>query len=177
MIRTALIAVVAATALTLAACTDTPTTSTVPLGKTSLDDFFANDAWNSWFQTNYDTYPEASDQAVYDQYVQQISASIDSSSHEVIMVVKPSCGCQETRLWMPRVMKVLDAAGFPRSNYELYVTDASLEGIDSVKAAYTIGDAPTFLVLKNGVVKGRIVGSPDAGKRIEQELADIFSAP
>jgi hypothetical protein len=162
-------------ALMFSACSDSPTTSTITLGKTSLDDFFANPSWNSWFQTNYSTYPDAASQDEFQQYVDEMKATIDPAEHRMIMVTKPSCGCQDTRLWMPRVFKALDAAGFPRENIELYVTDARLAGIDELKAKYTINEAPVFIVLKNDVVKGRIDKAPDPADRVEQELAQIFA--
>lgn len=175
MNRISAIALVALIAAVVGACSDAPTTSTVTLGKTTLDEFFANDAWNSWFQTNYSSYPESSEQVAFNQHVADLAASIDPAAHRVVMVTKPSCGCVGTKLYMPRVMKALDEAGFPRANYDLYITDARLAGIDEVKAKYNIGDAPTFIILKNDVEKGRIALEPSPGMRIEQELAQIFA--
>jgi hypothetical protein len=162
----------------MAGCTDSPTaTTTTNLGKTTLAEFRSNTVYNAWYTTGYDAYPEAGGKASFDANVAKISAAIDSAQHTVVMAIKPSCGCQDTQREMPRVMKTLDAAGFPQENVEIYITDAGLRGIDDAKATYHITDAPTFIVLRNGVELGRIVEAPETGKTVDQELAEFFQKP
>jgi hypothetical protein len=159
-------------------CSDTPaSTTTVNLGRVTLAEFRSNTVYNAWYTTGYDGYPDAAAQPAFDANVAKIRSVLDSSQHKVVMAIKPSCGCQDTQREMPRVMKTLDAAGFPQSNVEIYVTDARLAGIDDAKATYGINDAPTFIVLKNGKELGRIVEAPALGKTIDQELADLFMKP
>ena len=176
--RTLSTALLCLLAVVMAGCEDTtPTATTVNLGRATLAEFRANTVYNAWYTTGYDAFPAAADKAGFDANVARIKAVIDSSQYTVAMAVKPSCGCQDTQREMPRVMKTLDAAGFPQDKVEIYITDAGLRGIDDAKTKYAITDAPTFIVLKNGVELGRIIEAPAQGKTIDQELADLFQKP
>ena len=161
--------------LVAASCTTSPTaTTSIDLGQTTLDDFLKNTAYKSWYDTGYNAYPSASEQARFDSAVAVIKSNFDPAVHTVLMAIKPNCGCQNTQLWMPRVMRTLDAAGIPAANIGIFVTDSRLAGIDSIKAKYTIRDAPTFIVLKSDVEKGRIEVAPLVNQSVEEALASFF---
>lgn len=168
-------------ALTVAACDDAPTTTVDQrLGKMSVEQFRADPGYSIWFDQGYDAYPgTAGDARVrFDEKVAAIRASFDPTRHSVIMVVKPSCSCQKTQQTMPAVLKTLDAAGVPHSKIEVWITDARMAGIDEIRGTHqpTITDAPTFIVSKDGVEKGRIEDLPEAGKTVEEMLAPFFAA-
>ncbi len=167
-------------ALLIASCSDSPTSTITDtgLGVITIEDMQKNAAYRSWYETGYNAYPAAADQAAFSGFVDVIKNSFDPAQHSVVMAVKPNCGCQTTQMWMPRVMKVLDAAGVPHDKVMIYITDARLNGIDdAVKSKYKIEDAPTFIVLKNDQVAGRINVNPPAGTTVEQVLADAFAKP
>ncbi len=179
--RTLITASLCAIALMVASCSDTPTTtSDTTFGKTTLDDFLKNSAYKVWYTTGYDSYPLAADKAAFDQSVAQIRTTFDSTQHQVIMVVKPNCGCQTTQLWMPRIMKALDAAGVPHTNIVLYSTDSRLTGVDNdARVKYKINDDPNppmFIVMKGNSVEGR-VNINDLKTVPEQDLAKLFAQP
>lgn len=163
--------------LVIAGCSDTPTTTTpVDLGKVTLAEFRANSVYNNWFTTGYDAFPISTNQESFNTNVSKIRAVLDSSLHRVVMVIKPSCGCQDTQREMPQVIKTLDAAGFPHENLEIYITDAAMNGIDDAKAKYKINDAPTFIVLKGETELGRYVETPTNGTA-DADLAIFFQKP
>ncbi len=165
-------------ALLAASCTDSPTSTTsIDLGQTTLDNFLKNSAYRSWYETGYNAYPAASEKARFDSAVAIIQSNFDPATHTVVMAVKPNCGCQNTQLWMPRVMRTLEAAGVPLDHIGIFITDSRLAGIDSIKAKYTIRDAPTFIVLKSDIEKGRIEVAPLADQAVEQALASFFVRP
>lgn len=166
-----------ASVIVLASCTNTPTsTTTVDLGQTTLDDFLKNTAYRSWYETGYNAYPTAAEQQRFDSAVAIIRSNFDST-HSVVMAIKPNCGCQNTQLWMPRVMRTLDAAGVPHERIGIFITDTRLAGIDSIKTKYTIVDAPTFIVLRNDAEKGRIEVAPLVDQSVEEALAGFFVRP
>jgi hypothetical protein len=161
-------------ALALAACDDTPTTTTsVELGRTTVDKIQANTRYATWYEPGYASYPSNDYKPVFEQEVGLIKANMDST--KVVMVIKPTCSCQKTQMYFPQAMKTLDAAGFPRENIEVWVTDARLNGIDSLKAALSISAAPTFVVIKNGVVKGKMIEDPQFGSTVDKDLALYFA--
>jgi hypothetical protein len=158
-------------------CTQTPTsTVTTKLGKTTIEEIQANTGY-VWYQTGYDAYPDRSD-TTFTKRVSEIKSSMDTSIHSVLMIIKPTCSCQTTQLYMPQVMKTLDQAGFPHDRIDIYVTDARLAGIpDSIKTKYNINSAPVFLVLRNGVQKSAIIDNPEGSKTVPDVLAEGFEAP
>jgi len=164
--------------LIVASCTNSPTaTTSVDLGQTTLDDFLKNSAYRSWYETGFNAYPTTAEQSRFDSAVAIIRSNFDPATHSVVMAIKPNCGCQNTQLWMPRVMRALDAAGVPLDHISIFVTDSRLAGIDSIKAKYTIRDAPTFIVLKSDIEKGRIEVAPLVDQAVEQALASYFLRP
>lgn len=165
-----------ALALLVSACSDTTSSTTDELGKTTVEKVQANSAY-AWFQVGYDAYPTATGKAIFDTSVAKIKANFDPTKHFITMAVKLNCGCTETQNTFPQIMKTLDAAGVPRSNVSIYATDTRLNGIDSIKAAYNINVAPVYIVLKGDDVKGRIIKAPTTGKTVDQDLADFFAVP
>lgn len=177
-----LLALALLAAATFAACSDSPTTTTTQLGGPITIEKFQENAAYVWYQTGYDAYPEAGQEAAFNTAVNTIKAALsnEANNYEVLMVLKPNCSCQHTQTQMPRVMKTLDQAGFPHEDIELYLTDTRLAGIDDIKTMYGIDDSdqvPTFIVLRNGQELGRIEQGPASGSTIENELAQIFSLP
>lgn len=178
--RSILTVALCALALLVASCSDTPTTtSDTRLGKMTLDEFTANQSYSVWFNTGYQSYPDpqsTTQQARFDTAVAKLSKEFDST-YSVLMVLKPTCSCQKTQLYMPQVVRALDAAGFPRKNITVYVTDNRFAGIDDIKTKYGLADAPVFIVLRGDVEKGRIYLMPSTGSTIEEDLASIFAKP
>lgn len=164
-----------------AACSDSPTTTTTQLGgPLTVDEFTQNTAY-VWYQTGYEAYPTAENQQSFQDAVNRIKAAMNGGENEysMLMVLKPNCGCQHTQTEMPRVMKTLDMAGFPRQNIEIYLTDTRLAGIDDIKAQHNISssdDVPTFIIFRNDTEIGRIEQQPASGSTVENDLASIFES-
>lgn len=166
-----------ALALFAVGCSETPTSSTVTLGKTTLAEFMTNAGYMAWYQTGYDVYPFTEDQAAFDAAVATIEANLGEvgADYQMLMVIKPNCGCQHTQREMPRVMKTLDAAGFSQDDIEIWLTDSPLNGIGDIKTAHSIDTAPTFLLLRNGVELGRLeVDEEIPGADVATQLASFF---
>ncbi len=168
-----------ALALAFSSCTDSPTTTADShLGKMSIDEFRANQAYNVWFSSGYAAYPDPQStegKARFDAAITTLKSEIDSNTHSVVMVVKPTCSCQLTQLYMPRVLKALDAVNFPHDKISVWVTDNRFTGIDEVRDRFHLNDAPVFIILKNDVEKGRIDKNPTTGKTVEEDLASYFA--
>jgi hypothetical protein len=178
--RTLISTACCALALVIASCTDSPTsTSTVNLGKTTIEAIQSNSAYKGWYETGYETYPSAAGTKTFDSSVAVIKAAFNPAVHKVVMAVKPNCGCQITQIWMPRVMKALDQAGVPHDNVLVYVTDSHLSGIDDIKSQFNIRVAPVFIVTKNDAQVAMIDPTVDlpVNVSIEQALADAFAKP
>jgi hypothetical protein len=178
--RTLISTACCALVLVIASCTDSPTSTTsVNLGKTSIEAIQTNTAYKGWFETGYEAYPGAAGVQTFDSSVHAIQAAFNPAVHKVVMAVKPNCGCQITQIWMPRVVKALDQAGIPHSSIDVWVTDSHLSGIDDIKSKFDIRVAPLFIVTKNDAIVAKIDPTIDisVGETIEQKLAAAFAQP
>ena len=147
----------------------------------TVSEFTQNSAYDSWFTPGYDAYPPAEDTAGFRAGVNRINAVINGteSNYSIVMVLKPNCGCQHTQTEFPRLVKTLDAAGFPRENMQVYVTDSRIAGIDEIKAKYNLTSTdqlPAFIVLRNDTEIGRIEQEPSSNSTVESDLAAIFES-
>jgi len=82
--------------------------------------------------------------------------------------------CDDTRMHVPRLLKVLDMSGFKADDF-------SYSGVNRAKkplngngpaAGMAIDRVPLIIVYRNGVEKGRIVETPR--KSIESDLLDLL---
>jgi hypothetical protein len=82
--------------------------------------------------------------------------------------------CDDTRMHVPRLLKVLDMSGFKSEDF-------SYSGVNRAKkplnqngpaAGMAIDRVPLIIVYRNGVEKGRIVETPR--KSIENDLLDLL---
>ncbi|MBL0333626.1 MAG: hypothetical protein IPP65_12570 [Chlorobi bacterium] len=142
--------------LFIQSCTTTPTsTVVVKLGETTINEIENNTGY-IWYKAAYDSYPDSINKLVFDSSVNSIKSNDSGQTHSIVMVIKPTCTCPYTKEYFPQVMKVIDAAGISRTNkVKIFVTDASLAGIDDVKQQYKFGAAPVFILLKNNIEVGR----------------------
>ncbi len=179
--RTMITLALCALALVFVACDDSPTTtSTAGLGHTTVEQMLTNAGYRAWYDPGYSAYPDAAQKAKFDSSVAVIRSAFQPGVHKVVMAIKPNCGCQTTQLWMPRVMKALDEAGVPHTSVEVFITDARLNGVDTLENAYSydIKTAPIFLVVKNNSVVASIDPIELAADRsIEQDMAAGFAKP
>lgn len=179
--RTLLTLALCAAALVFVSCDESPTSSqTITIGETTIEKMLTQPGYRAWYDPGYSAYPDAASQRVFDSSVAVIRAAFTPGVHKVVMAIKPNCGCQTTQLWMPRVMKTLDAAGIPHENLEIFVTDTRLTGIDTLerKYSYDIKAAPVFLVVRGTSVMATVDPIELAPNRtIEQDLAAGFAKP
>ena len=162
----------------LAACTDDTVAPTVNLGETTLAEFEQNTGYQVWYNSGYEAFPLAEDQADFQAAVTSISTMVSASegSYKVIMVIKPNCGCQGTKVQMPQVVKTLDQAGFDRDDIEVWVTDNRLAGIADLTSRFRVDAAPTFIVVKDGQEAGRVVLEDVLGAESATALATAFGS-
>ncbi len=165
--------------LIFAACSDSTVAPTVNLGETTLSDFEQNTGYQVWYNPGYEAFPLSEDQADFQTAVTDIQTMVAAGgegAYKVIMVVKPNCGCQATKVQMPQVVKTLDEAGFAREDIEVWVTDNRLAGLDDLTSTFSVNAAPTFIVVKNGAETGRVVLDDTIGAETATELAAAFGS-
>lgn len=82
--------------------------------------------------------------------------------------------CDDTRLHVPRLLKVLDMSGFGAQNFSYSGVNRAKKALNANGPAgnMTIDRVPLIIVYRNGIEKGRIVETPR--KSIESDLLDLL---
>ncbi len=119
------------------------------------------DEYGTYFNSQYELYEPA------DKYVKKISEKLERVEVKIVF----GSWCHDSKIQLPRFIKVLDLAGYDER-------DLMIIGVDSNKNALLmniedldIKRVPTFIIMQNGVELGRIIESPV--KSLERDLWKI----
>lgn len=124
---------------------------------------FEDEAYKSWFQTNYANYTLDS------TVVTQIKSKIGDFTIKGFM----GTWCGDSKRETPRFYKLLDAANFKESKFELITVNRSKKTPDSLEQGFNIIRVPTFIFYKNGKEVGRYVEYPR--ETLEKDILKIIS--
>lgn len=118
----------------------------------------------AWFSEGYDDYQ------IPDSTAQRLKGLLKGISIKVVL----GTWCSDTRLQIPRLIKILDDAQFPLKSLRMYAVgrDRRCSGYDAKSDSVSL--IPTIILYENGAEKGRITESPK--ETIEKDLIDIISA-
>jgi thiol-disulfide isomerase/thioredoxin len=118
----------------------------------------------SQFKANYDSA----------QVNQEMESLLRQVSEGVDWLVFFGSWCGDSRLQVPRFLKVADAAGISQERIRLYGLDRSKKSSEGLAEMYQIRLVPTFICLKGGKEIGRITETPTIG--MEADMLTILSA-
>lgn len=105
------------------------------------------------------------------------------ADHEVLETLKTSLDgititiilaswCGDTRLQLPRFLKVLDEIGFSEENLVMIGVDSNKQALELQVDVFDIQRVPTFIVLRNDIEIGRIIERPQHS--LEADLLRIL---
>lgn len=83
--------------------------------------------------------------------------------------------CKDTKRELPRFFKAADAAAIPKENIRLIFLDRNKKAKDNSAEENKITLIPTFILLRDGNEKGRIV--EETKQSIEKDLLDLLASP
>lgn len=116
-----------------------------------------------WYGEGYADYrPNA-------ETVKQLSAKL---TPEYKILVFGGTWCGDTQYLLPKFYKVMDAVQ-PHPAVTLVLVDRDKKSGEGIEKNYAIERVPTFIVLYNGVEKGRVVES--VANTIEDDLLAIIA--
>lgn len=111
-------------------------------------------AYAEWFNKNYDDYD------FNDKVVKNLKDSLNQYTIKVFL----GTWCGDSKLEVPRFYSILDQAGFPKEQLEIYALDNDIEnykqGPNGEEKGMNIHRVPTFIFYKNGKEVNRIVEHP-----------------
>lgn len=88
------------------------------------------------------------------------------------MVVLMGTWCEDSQNLVPKLLKVLQASGYPMSSYTMYGVDRAKEAKYVEHKLYSLDKVPTIILMKDHVEIGRIVES--VKKSIEIDLVQMI---
>ncbi len=119
-----------------------------------------------WFKLEYRNYT----------FTKNIKDSLTSLNNYTVIIVGGEW-CGDTKLQLPRFIKILETVKFPFENLKIIFVDRSKQKpktVDNSYESYKIKFIPTFIICdKSGTEVGRIVETPS--KTLEEDLLRIIT--
>ncbi len=122
-----------------------------------------HDSLFSWFKPNYDSYH------IDSAAVKQIAPL----AKDVRFVTVVGTWCGDSKREVPRMFKVLDAAGVAPDSVVLFGVDRTKKSDDGTTDQYNIMRVPTIIIIRDGMELGRIVEQPR--NTLEQDFLRLLT--
>lgn len=119
--------------------------------------------FGDYFKYNYTNY--APDQHTIDELKNKIY------SYDIIIVL--GTWCSDSQRDVPRVYKILDKLEYNTNSINVYCIDRNKTAGSEDISNLNIERIPTFIFMKDGVEKGRIVEYPQ--KTLEKDMLEILN--
>ncbi len=140
---------------------DAKTGKPMLLGLTKTVDFQDSNFYQ-WFNSEYTKYKPDS------ATVEFLRDNLKGKNILIIM----GTWCSDSRREVPRFVKILDAAGFPETEYKIITVDRKKKAPGFDPDSLNIELVPTFIVYENGKEIGRIIETPI--ETLEIDLKNIL---
>jgi thiol-disulfide isomerase/thioredoxin len=111
-----------------------------------------------WYRTRYNNY----------QTDKKVIKTIRNKLRGYKIIVFAGSWCPDTHKLLPEFLKVINDCRFNKNNLEIYFLDMNKTSPEGKETKYNVHSIPTFIFLKKGKEKGRIVES--ANISIEEDL-------
>ena len=128
-------------------------------------DRLKQDPFSWWFNKAYGAY------VVNKEAVQGIKNDSENLSIKLFM----GTWCRDSRREVPRIYRILDAAGFDESRLTLINVNREKNSPGEEDVGLNIHHVPTVILYNNGNEIGRIIESPV--QLLEEDMAAIWKSP
>lgn len=118
--------------------------------------------FSHYYNSQYELYK------VSDKLVKKISSRIEDVSVTIIL----GTWCIDSKIQVPRFMKVMDALAFPTEKIKMIALDTRKEAMVIDMGPYALERIPTFIFYRDGIEIGRIVENPR--KKLEKDILKIL---
>jgi thiol-disulfide isomerase/thioredoxin len=119
--------------------------------------------FSGWFNNEYDAY------ALNKEAIQVINNDSENLSIKLFM----GTWCGDSRREVPRIYRILDAAGFDESRLTLINLNREKNSPGEEEVGLNIHHVPTVILYNNGNEIGRIIESPV--QLLEEDMAAILN--
>jgi len=133
------------------------------LGEIEKKDFLSP-PFDSWFNTNYDSYEPALED------LEKIKAHISKMDQIVIFM---GTWCSDSKREVPHFFRILEESGFDLEKVKMIAVDRNKTAPDASQDEYQVSMVPTIIFYKGGEEVGRFVEYPR--ETLEKDIAKIVS--
>ena len=145
---------------------DLPNGSSFLLGEITTSNLQTG-LYKEWFQNNYENYTV--DKSLVKLFKKKLK------QHKVLLFLGTWCG--DSKREVPRIVKILHAANFPKEHLKIIALDRRKEnykkGLNGEEKGWNIKRVPTLILVKDGVEVNRIVERPVDS--LEEDLLAILT--
>src|SRR5690606_37481878 len=92
---------------------------------------------------------------------------------DIQVVVVIGTWCDDSKLWTPDILNILNASGLPQEQLKIYALDRNKKGLNSEEKTYRVEYVPTVIFTKDNQEIGRFVESPETN--IVEDFIKILS--
>ncbi len=138
-----------------------PPQSELVTGQCTWDGWKASAKWQSYDAADY--MPDSTS-------VQKIKALANQNGVSFLLFGGSWCG--DSKIGMPKVLKLMNAAGVPLEKLAIYGVDRLKKEETGTAERYKVLRVPTLIVLKGNAEKGRIIEVPE--ESWEKDLEKIL---
>ncbi|MCJ7758973.1 MAG: thioredoxin family protein [Gillisia sp.] len=132
------------------------------IGKFTKEDL-QKPAYESWFKSGYDNFKPSA------EAMETIKNNI--SDYEIMVFMGTWCG--DSKREVPKLLKILDKAGYDLSNLTLVGVSRSKTTPEKLEVGWDINRVPSIIFIKDGKEINRFVEYPS--ETIEEDIAKIVS--
>jgi thiol-disulfide isomerase/thioredoxin len=118
--------------------------------------------FSHYYNSQYELYN------VSDKLVKKISSRIENVSVTIVL----GTWCIDSKIQVPRFMKIMDALAFPSEKIKMIALDTRKEAMVIDMGPFAIERVPTFIFYRDGIEIGRIIESPR--KKLEKDILKIL---
>ncbi len=102
----------------------------------------------------------------------EIIQTLKESMSEITITIILASWCGDTKMQLPRFLKILDEMGFREENLVMIGVDSNKQALELEVDVFDIKRVPTFIVFRNEIEIGRIVERPH--RSLETDLLHIL---
>ncbi len=131
---------------------------------TQTKDQFLKEPFSDWYSKEHEEY-------TLDEAAMVELKKAKLKSYQITTVL--GTWCEDSHREFPRMMKILEAAGFPTEKLTIIAVNRKKESPEGEEGKFNIQKVPTFIIKKYGREVGRIIEMPKSGY-LERDLVEIL---
>lgn len=105
---------------------------------------------------------------------EKVVSTVKQNKDSISFLIFLGTWCEDSHYVVPRIMKILDAAAFPKDKITFVAVDRNKKDLTHLAETLHITNVPTIIAYKNGKELGRVVEYGATG-RFDEEVAALLT--